>query len=153
MGYAEVACEKDATRAIPVLTAAYVLSQFLRNDIAVIAPEIIRDLALSRQQFGALSSGFFFSFALAQIPLGIFFDVVGVRQPILALLALGAAGAPVFMGLLHDAYARLWVGICCGACLNIALSAGVEPSIALISLWFAVGGIQYSGQAGVSDEA
>lgn len=116
--------------AIAALTAAYVLSQFFRSYVAVVAPEMTRDLSLTPAQFGAFSSAFFFAFAVAQIPLGVVFDRIGAIRPMAGFLMLGAASAsgiasarsyhwalvaqiglglsfaPVFMGLIHYVYER-----------------------------------------------
>ena len=51
--------------------AIYVVSQFLRNSVGVIAPDLAAELALSAAEIGLLSSAFFFAFAAAQIPLGV----------------------------------------------------------------------------------
>jgi predicted MFS family arabinose efflux permease len=117
--------------ALRALTFAFGLSQFFRGCLAVIAPELQRDLQLSAAGFGTLSSCFFLACALAQIPVGIAFDRYGVGRPTRWLLALGVASAvlfmlapngpvamlaqvglglacaPVFMGLMHYAAAHL----------------------------------------------
>lgn len=117
--------------ALAALTFSFGLSQFFRSCIAVIAPELQRDLGLSPAGFGLLSSCFFITFALAQIPIGIAFDRFGVGRPtrwlmalgvlcaalfalapngttaMLAQAGLGLACAPVFMGLMHYASAQL----------------------------------------------
>lgn len=114
--------------AITALTAAYVLSQFFRSYVAVVAPEMMRDLALTPAQFGTFASAFFFAFAVAQIPLGLAFDRIGAIRPMVAFLGLGAVSAsgvafarsyeaallaqaglglscaPVFMGLIYYVY-------------------------------------------------
>lgn len=119
------------TRGLRALTVAFALSQFFRTCLAVMAPELQQDLSLSPAGFGALSSCFFFSFALAQVPVGVAFDRYGVGAPTRVLLALGVvsallfvaapggatamvaqlglglACAPVFMGLMHHASATL----------------------------------------------
>lgn len=119
------------TRALAALTFAFILSQFFRSCLAVIAPELQHDLALSPAGFGALSSCFFLAFAVAQIPVGIAFDRHGVGAPTRWLLAVGVASAllfalapggatamlaqaglglacaPVFMGLMHYASEQL----------------------------------------------
>ena len=119
------------TRGLRALTVAFALSQFFRTCLAVMAPELQRDLALSPAGFGALSSCFFLAFALAQVPVGVAFDRYGVGAPTRWLLALGVASAlvfvaapnggtamvaqlglglacaPVFMGLMHHASATL----------------------------------------------
>lgn len=120
-----------AARGIALLTFAFILSQFYRSCLAVIAPELQHDFGLSPAGFGALSSCFFLSFAVAQIPVGIAFDRYGVGRPTAWLLGVGAASAvgfvlapsgalamlaqaglglacaPVFMGLLHYASEQL----------------------------------------------
>ena len=117
--------------ALAALTGAFAMSQFFRSCLAVMAPELSRDLALDPAGFGALSSAFFLSFALMQLPVGVAFDQWGVGRPTSVLLAvgvlgsllfalapgggwavlgqvgLGAACAPVFMGLIHHASSRL----------------------------------------------
>jgi sugar phosphate permease len=108
-----------------LLTSAYVLSQFFRSFLAVIAPEFTSDLDVTRIQLGALSSTFFVTFAVAQIPAGLALDRFGagrtvgwmlilgahgaatfglatnLKTAVLGEVALGLACAPVFMGLLH----------------------------------------------------
>ena len=117
--------------ALAALTFAFALSQFYRSCLAVIAPELQHDLALTPAQFGLMSSSFFLAFAFAQLPVGIAFDRYGVGRPTAVLLAvgvvsatafalargqttgllaqagLGIACAPVFMGLLHYASEHL----------------------------------------------
>ncbi|MFT3718734.1 MFS transporter [Pseudorhodoferax sp.] len=117
--------------ALRALTFAFGLSQFFRSCLAVIAPELQRDLQLSAAGFGLLSSCFFLAFAVAQIPVGIAFDRFGVGRPTRWLLAVGVASAalfvlapggpaamlaqaglglacaPVFMGLMHYASVQL----------------------------------------------
>lgn len=121
----------DANRGIALLTFAFVLSQFYRSCLAVIAPELQHDFSLSPAGFGALSSCFFLAFAAAQIPVGLAFDRYGVGRPTALLLGVGAvssimfvvapsggaamvaqaglglACAPVFMGLMHFASEHL----------------------------------------------
>lgn len=121
----------DANRGITLLTFAFVLSQFYRSCLAVIAPELQHDFALSPAGFGTMSSCFFLAFAAAQIPVGLAFDRYGVGRPtslllgvgavsaimfvlapsggaaMLAQVGLGLACAPVFMGLMHFASEHL----------------------------------------------
>jgi predicted MFS family arabinose efflux permease len=53
-----------------VLTILFVFSQFLRVSSAVVARELAQDLGLNASQLGLLGGAFFYSFALAQIPVG-----------------------------------------------------------------------------------
>jgi predicted MFS family arabinose efflux permease len=84
-------------RGIRALTFAFTLSQFFRTCLAVIAPELQRDLDLSPAGFGTLSSCFFLAFAAAQIPVGVAFDRWGVGRPTRSLTALGVAAAALFV--------------------------------------------------------
>ena len=87
---------RATTKAVAVLTFAVVLSQFFRSFLAVIAPELMAELVMTPAMFGWLSSTFFLSFALAQIPVGIAFDRFGVGRPVTLLLGLGVASAALF---------------------------------------------------------
>ena len=50
--------------------AIYIVSQFLRNSVGVIAPDLADEIGLSPAEIGLLSSTFFFAFAAVQIPAG-----------------------------------------------------------------------------------
>ena len=67
------------------LSLIYMVSQFLRNSLGVIAPDLSRDLHLAPEQLGFLSGAFFLSFAAAQIPLGMALDRFGPRSVMLGL--------------------------------------------------------------------
>lgn len=118
---------RSSVRGLAALTFALTLSQFFRSCLAVMAPEVQADLQLSPAGFGLLSSCFFLSFGIVQIPVGMAFDRYGVGAPtrwllslgvvsaalfalapngptaMLAQVGLGLACAPVFMGLMHFA--------------------------------------------------
>ena len=55
---------------VATLISIYIVSQFLRNSIGVIAPNLAQELGLSAGEIGLLSSAFFFVFAAVQIPVG-----------------------------------------------------------------------------------
>jgi predicted MFS family arabinose efflux permease len=81
---------------VGTLGGVYGISQFLRNSIGVIAPDLAGELSLSATDIGLLSSVFFFSFAAAQIPLGIALDRYGPRNCMLVCAAIAMAGALIF---------------------------------------------------------
>jgi len=81
---------------VGALIAVYTVSQFLRNSIGVIAPNLAAELGLSPGEIGLLSSVFFFTFAAAQIPLGMALDRFGPRRCLLACVGLAVAGSVVF---------------------------------------------------------
>jgi MFS family permease len=81
---------------VGTLIAIYVVSQFLRNSIGVIAPNLAVELDMSPAEIGLLSSVFFFSFAVVQIPLGMALDRFGPRRCLMAGAAVTVLGAIVF---------------------------------------------------------
>lgn len=85
-----------AAALIATMIAIYVVSQFLRNSVGVIAPDLARELDLSASDIGLLSSAFFLTFAAAQIPLGIALDRFGPRRCLLVCAAVAVIGAVVF---------------------------------------------------------
>jgi MFS family permease len=78
------------------LAGAYVLSQFLRNSIGVIAPDIAAEMHIPAAEIGVLSSAFFFAFAAVQLPLGVAIDRFGPKHCMLACAAVVIASALMF---------------------------------------------------------
>jgi len=81
---------------IGTLIAIYSISQFLRNSVGVIASDLARELGLSATEVGLLSSAFFLTFALAQIPVGIAIDRYGPKRTLVASAAICIAGTAWF---------------------------------------------------------
>lgn len=81
---------------IASLVAIYAVSQFLRNSVGVIANDLARELSLSATQTGLLSSAFFFTFAVVQIPIGILIDRYGPKRVMLATAVIAVAGTVLF---------------------------------------------------------
>ncbi|CAO0821994.1 hypothetical protein DFAR_2770015 [Desulfarculales bacterium] len=80
------------------------LFQFYRASATIISPRLSQDLGLDMAQLGALSTAFFYAFALSQIPLGLLLDRVGARLAVAALALAGLASAALL------AWARSWPG-------------------------------------------
>ena len=113
---------------VATLGGIYVVSQFFRNSIGVIAPDLARELTMSAAEIGLLSSVFFFSFAAAQIPLGICLDRYGPKICMLVCAGIVAAGAVLFSagtspGMLIAARILMGVGCCCYLMAPLALYA------------------------------
>jgi len=108
------------------------LSSLLRNVNAVLAPHLVGELALTSGQLGLLTSAFFFTFALAQLPIGIALDRYGPRRVQFALLLLAATGVMLF-GSGHTftqlVVARAIIGGGLGGCFMSAVKA--------MSMWVA----------------
>jgi predicted MFS family arabinose efflux permease len=81
---------------VTALGGIYIVSQFLRNSVGVIAPNLAGELGLSASEVGLLSSVFFFSFAAAQIPLGVALDRYGPRRCMLVCAAIATLGTLIF---------------------------------------------------------
>jgi MFS family permease len=81
---------------VGTLAAIYLVSQFLRNSVGVIAPDLAREIGLNAAEIGLLSSAFFFSFAAAQIPLGIALDRYGPKRCMLLCAVVAFLGSLAF---------------------------------------------------------
>ncbi|HEX6828670.1 MAG TPA: MFS transporter [Burkholderiales bacterium] len=128
----------------------YFVSYLFRTVNAVIAPDLVGDFGLSARDLGLLTSAYFASFALFQLPLGILLDRYGPRRVNAGLLLLAAAGAALFGasgGFTGLFLARALIGLGVSACLMSSIKAFV--------LWFPLkrlpaltGAIMFSGGLG-----
>lgn len=75
---------------------AYLLSYFYRSTNAVIAGDLRADIGLDNEQLGFMTSLFYLSFALVQLPLGAALDRFGPRLVTPALMLVGAAGSVLY---------------------------------------------------------
>lgn len=113
--------------------AAYFLSYFYRTANAVLSPQLTAEFGLSASQLGLLTSAYFVTFGLAQLPLGLLLDRHGPRRVEGTLLLFAAAGALLFalgQGFLSLLLARALIGLGVAACLMAALKGFV--------LWYPV---------------
>src|SRR5215217_4352465 len=78
------------------LCAAYILSQFYRSFLAIVAPDLTRELGLGPAELGALSAAWFGAFALAQFPIGWALDRLGPRRTLGGAMLGAVAGALLF---------------------------------------------------------
>ncbi|MGV8986182.1 MAG: MFS transporter [Cypionkella sp.] len=78
------------------LVAAYVLSQFYRAFLAVLAPVLAQDIGATPEHLATASGYWFLAFALMQLPVGWALDRIGPRHTAAGLLAVAALGAAVF---------------------------------------------------------
>lgn len=109
----------------------FILSQFYRSSVAVIAPDLIRDLALDSWELSTVSASFFYAFALMQIPVGIFLDSVGPRITMALLTLVAVIGALVFSQ--GESYSSLTLG---RALLGIGMACNFMGGLKLITTWF-----------------
>jgi MFS family permease len=129
--------------------AGYFLSYLYRSVNAVISPDLVRDLGLDAGDLGLLTSIYFLTFALFQLPLGLLLDRFGARRVEAVLLLVAALGALLFAlstqlaGLIVG---RALIGLGVSACLMAAFTAFVgwfpAPRLPAVNGWvMAAGGL------------
>lgn len=118
---------------VATLALTYIVSQFLRNSVGVIAPDLAAELNLTAGEIGLLSSSFFFAFAGAQIPLGMALDRYGPKACMLACAGIAILGALMFAwsttatGLIASRV-LMGIGSCCYLMAPLALYARRFPA-------------------------
>jgi predicted MFS family arabinose efflux permease len=108
--------------------AGYYVSYVYRMVNAVLAPTLAAEFGLSAGGLGLLSSIYFLSFGLFQLPLGLLLDRFGPRRVNAALLLVAAAGGAWFAHADSAAAAiaaRAVIGLGVSACLMASLTAFV----------------------------
>jgi MFS family permease len=109
----------------------FVLSQFYRTSSAVIASDLVRDLSLTPQDLGLLSSVFFYAFALVQVPMGMAIDKFGAKRVMLFLSCVGLVGVGSFA--FADSFLMAMVG---RALIGAGMACALMGTFTFISTWF-----------------
>ena len=94
------------------------LSQFYRSFLAVIAPELARELALDPQALGNMQAFWIAGFVAMQIPVGFALDGIGPRRTVASLMLAAVAGAVLFArarSALDLDIAMVLIGVGCGS--------------------------------------
>ena len=121
----------QAGRILATLSAVYIIAQFYRSSVAVIAPDLARDIGLSAEALGGMTAAFFLAYAVAVVPAGMMFDRIGPRRTISALLLVGVTGSLVF------ATAAGTTGLTVGRILMGVGSAGIlSGALVVCARWF-----------------
>lgn len=110
--------------AIVALGLAYVLSQFYRVFLAVLAPYLAADLDMAAASLGWASAAWFAVFALMQFPVGVALDRLGPRRTAgwLTIVA-GGGGALVFAAAPGPAAVVLAMGLIGAGCAPAMMAA------------------------------
>ncbi|CAN5512233.1 MFS transporter [soil metagenome] len=114
-----------------LFAVAYFLSYFYRAANAVIAPDLVRDLALTAAQLGLMTSLFYAAFAAVQLPLGSLLDRYGPRLVTPALMLVGALGSLLFA--LAEGFALLALG---RALIGVGMAGILMGALKAFSYWF-----------------
>jgi len=118
-------------RIVAPFAAGYFISYVYRTINAVIAPELGQAFALDANDLGLLTSVYFLSFALFQIPLGLLLDRYGARRVQALLLLMATTGALVF------AFSSGREGLIAGrALIGLGVSACLMASFKAFTSWF-----------------
>ena len=104
---------------------AYFLSALVRAITATLSPILSAELSLSASELGLLAGGYFFGFALTQLPLGNWLDRYGPRRVSVAFLGVAVLACVAFA--LADSFAalllaRVFIGMGVSACLMAPLT-------------------------------
>src|SRR5687768_8780245 len=98
---------------------------------AVLAPTLAQEFGLSAGGLGLLSSMYFFSFVLCQLPVGVAMDRFGPRRVNAALLLVAAAGGAWFASAESAAGA-----MAARALIGIGVSVALMASLTAFVLWY-----------------
>ena len=114
-----------------ILSLQYLLVYFHRVSPALMTRELVAAFSIGGASLGLLSSGYFYAYAMMQLPVGVFADRWGARKTITLFSSVGAVGAILF-GLAPNfqvaTVARVLVGF--------GLSAIFVPAMRVCALLF-----------------
>lgn len=120
-------------RVLLPFACGYFMSYLYRSVNAVIAPDLITEFALDATDLGLLTSVYFLTFSLFQLPLGILLDRFGPRRVEAALLLVAASGAALFA--LSGSREGLIIG---RALIGLGVSACLMASLKATTSWFPI---------------
>jgi len=121
----EVLAPRAAVIVFLTFALAYFLSALLRAITATLSPTLSAEMSLNAGDLGLLAGGYFFGFALTQLPLGNWLDRHGPRTVILGFLGVAVAGCIAFALATNFTWllaARVLTGMGVSACLMAPLT-------------------------------
>ena len=120
-----------AIAVVATLGVLYIVSQFLRNSVGVIAPNLADEIGLTPIEIGLISSIYFFVFAATQLPLGVALDRFGPKLCMLVSIGFTVLGCGLF------AVAHEIVGLVAArALLGFGTCSFLMAPVALYARWF-----------------
>ncbi|MFV9472880.1 MFS transporter [Advenella sp. RU8] len=117
---------KTGIRIFLIFAIGYFLSYVFRGLNIGFAPFLAAELGLSAGDLGLLTSAYFASFALAQLPAGLALDTFGARKTEACLLLVAAVGTVVYgmsSGMIGLFAGRFLIGAGVSVCLGAAFMA------------------------------
>ncbi len=113
-----------------LLCLIYSISYFHRASPSVLSLDLINDLNLDPVTFGMLGSFTMLGYALAQIPSGIFTDIIGARKTLVLFQSMAAVASIIFS--MSDSLSSATIS---RFILGFSIAATV-PSLKLLAEWF-----------------
>ena len=109
----------------------YFLSYLYRSTNAVLAPYLSSDLNLNAEQLGLITSAYFLTFGLFQLPLGVLLDKYGARKVQSILFLIAAIGAILF-SLGND----VWSLVTARGLIGLGVSGALMAAFKAFAVWF-----------------
>ncbi len=116
---------------VVVFVGTYFVSYFFRSTNAVIADDLVRDVGLTAGALGLMTSLFFITFALVQLPLGSALDRFGSRWVTSVLLLAAVLGSAIF------AASTTLTGLVIGrGLIGVGMAGVLMGALKAFSSWF-----------------
>ena len=112
-------------------SVGYFLSYVYRSTNAILAPYLNNDLGINAEQLGLITSVYFLTFALFQLPLGILLDKFGARKVQSFLFIIASFGAIIFA--LGETVLHLTIG---RGLIGLGVSGALMGAFKAMSIWF-----------------
>lgn len=125
-----------------ILSLQYLFVYFHRVCPAVVAQDLVEAFSINATSLGVLASGYFYPYAIMQIPVGLLSDSLGPRKTVSLFSLLAAAGAFIFALSPNFGIATLSRVI-----VGLGLSAVFVPTMKALAQWFRPG--EYARISGV----
>jgi len=116
---------------LAVCVAGFMQTHVHRVGFAPLIPTFIADMGLTYAAAGTIMAAYFWSYAVMQIPVGVFTDHLGARRVMLGCMGVLAVGAVAFS--LSQTYAQSLLARCL---LGTGAAATWLPGLRLIQEWF-----------------
>jgi sugar phosphate permease len=125
-----------------ILSLQYLFGYFHRVAPAVVAQDLVSTFSISATSLGVLASGYFYPYAIMQIPVGLLADSWGPRKTITFFALLAALGAIAF-GLSPN----FGMATASRVIVGLGLSGIFVPAMKALSVWFKPG--EYARISGI----
>jgi len=125
---------------IAFLVAGYVLSQFYRACLAVLAPTLGAEIGATPGDLAVSLGLWYAAFALMQMPVGAALDRIGPRYTVSLLLGIGGAGGAAAFAMANGPWgvhiAMALIGAGCAPVLDGGL-LHIRPDVCACDVWYA----------------